>query len=102
MGSGCCPVGRVVASDSRGPWFESSHRQKFIFKLAIFLKKKNIHDLYAAHHGDGSPDVRMNANFSKNSQGSDLALEVVRVQQIGQHLTTQNVHLVFRLGRKLK
>ena len=28
-GSCCSSVGRVVASDTRGPWFESSHRQKF-------------------------------------------------------------------------
>ena len=27
MGSGCSLVGRAVASDSRGPRFESSHRQ---------------------------------------------------------------------------
>ena len=29
MGSGCGSVGRAVASDSRGPRFESSHWQKF-------------------------------------------------------------------------
>ena len=29
-GSGCGSVGRAVASDTRGPRFESSHRQKFI------------------------------------------------------------------------
>ena len=27
MGSGCGAVGRAVASDTRGPGFESSHRQ---------------------------------------------------------------------------
>ena len=26
-GSGCGSVGRVVACNTRGPWFESSHRQ---------------------------------------------------------------------------
>ena len=31
MGSGCGAVGREVASDTRGPRFESSHRQKFIY-----------------------------------------------------------------------
>ena len=30
MGSGCDSVGRAVASDTRDPRFESSHRQKFI------------------------------------------------------------------------
>ena len=36
-GSGCGSVGRAVASDTRGPRFESSHRQKFIFILNICL-----------------------------------------------------------------
>ena len=35
MGSGCGSVGRAVASDTRGPRFESSHQQKFIYKLNI-------------------------------------------------------------------
>ena len=34
-GSGCGSVGRVVASNTRGPRFESSHRQKFIYNLNI-------------------------------------------------------------------
>ena len=37
LGSGCGSVGRAVASDTRGPRFESSHRQKFIFILNICL-----------------------------------------------------------------
>ena len=28
MGSGCSSVGRAVAPDFRGPWFESRHWQK--------------------------------------------------------------------------
>ena len=35
QGSGCGAVGRAVASDTRGPRFESSHRQKFICILNI-------------------------------------------------------------------
>ena len=31
FGSGCGSVGRAVASNSRGPPFESSHRQEFIY-----------------------------------------------------------------------
>ena len=34
-GSGCGSVGRVVTSDSTGPRFESSHRQKIIYTLNI-------------------------------------------------------------------
>ena len=30
LGSGCASVGREVISDTRDPWFESSHRQTFI------------------------------------------------------------------------
>ena len=37
VGSGCGSVGRVVASDTRGPRFKSSHRQKFIYILNICL-----------------------------------------------------------------
>ena len=33
LGSGCGSVGRAVASDTRGPRFESSHRQKFISNI---------------------------------------------------------------------
>ena len=35
MGSGCDSVGRVVAFDTRGPQFDSSHRQNFIEHLFI-------------------------------------------------------------------
>ena len=30
---GCSTVGRAVASDTRGPLFESSHRQIYIFYM---------------------------------------------------------------------
>ena len=36
QGSGCGSVGRVVTSDTRGPRFESSHRQKFIYNEHLF------------------------------------------------------------------
>ena len=36
-GSGCGWVGIAVGSDTRGPWFESSLRQKFIYILNICL-----------------------------------------------------------------
>ena len=35
MGSGCGSVGRAVALNTRGPWFDSSHRQNFIEHLFI-------------------------------------------------------------------
>ena len=42
QGSGCGAVGRAVASNSRGPRFESSHRQKFIEHLlsTVFKRRK--------------------------------------------------------------
>ena len=33
LGSGCGTVGRAVASDLRGPQFESNHRQNFIINI---------------------------------------------------------------------
>ena len=36
MGSGCDTVGRAVASNARGPGFESSHRQTFISDIYLF------------------------------------------------------------------
>ena len=36
MGSGCGSVGRAVASNNRGPQFESSHRQTFISDIYLF------------------------------------------------------------------
>ena len=35
LGSGCGSVGRAVAFDTRGPRFDSSHRQNFIEHLFI-------------------------------------------------------------------
>ena len=32
-------VGRAVASDCRGPWFESSHRQKNILNIYFQMKR---------------------------------------------------------------
>ena len=40
-GSGCGSVGRVVASDSRGRRFESSHCQKFILNIYCQLYRKD-------------------------------------------------------------
>ena len=36
-GSGCGSVGKAVASNTRGTWFESSHQRKFIYLLNICL-----------------------------------------------------------------
>ena len=33
LGSGCGSVGRAVAPDFRGPWFESSHWKIFLERL---------------------------------------------------------------------
>ena len=44
MGSGCGAVGRVVASNTRGPGFESSHRQLLLniyLLLTVCRKDKN-------------------------------------------------------------
>ena len=42
LGSGCGSVGRAVASDTRGPRFESSHWQNLlnIYLLSTVLKRR--------------------------------------------------------------
>ena len=37
-GSSCGSVGRAVASDTRGPWFVSSHRQTFYIEHLFIVK----------------------------------------------------------------
>ena len=37
MGSGCGSVGRAVACNIKGPWFDSSHWQNFIEHLFVNL-----------------------------------------------------------------
>ena len=44
-GSGCGSVGRAVTSDSRGPRFESSHRQKLYFLFEKIVNKQNEAEL---------------------------------------------------------
>ena len=41
MGSGCGSVERAVASNTRGPWYESSHRQYFITNIFTVNCLKN-------------------------------------------------------------
>ena len=44
LGSGCGAVGRAVAYDSRGPGFESSHRQLLLniyLLLTVYRKDEN-------------------------------------------------------------
>ena len=44
LGSGCGSVGRAAASNTRGPGFESSHRQNLlnVYLLSTVLKKTKI------------------------------------------------------------
>ena len=45
LGSGCGSVGIAVASNTRGPRFESSHRQTFIFNICLLwtvLKSRKL------------------------------------------------------------
>ena len=42
-GSGCGSVGRVVASDTRGPRFESAHQKTFYYLSSVnCIEKTNI------------------------------------------------------------
>ena len=41
LGSGCGAIGSVVDSDTRGPRFETSHRQNFSEHLSIVIIRKD-------------------------------------------------------------
>ena len=52
VGSGCGAVGRVVASDTRGPGFESSHRQLLLNSyLLLTVCRKDEHKEKEAGNG---------------------------------------------------
>ena len=51
QGSGCGSVGKAVASNSRGPWFESSHWQKFIMNIYSKLNWKDENKEKEAENG---------------------------------------------------
>ena len=53
MGSGCGSVGRAVASDTRGPRFESSHRQKFILNICLLSTVYSKDENKEKDAGDG-------------------------------------------------
>ena len=59
LGSGCGSVGRAVASNSRCPWFKSSHRQKFIEHLSTVncIEKTKIKEKVA---GNGPFKIKNN------------------------------------------
>ena len=42
LGSGCGSVGRVIAFDTRGPRFESSHFQTFLLSIVNCVEKTKI------------------------------------------------------------
>ena len=50
-GGGCGSVGRAVASNSRGLWFESSHRQKIILNIYCQLYWKDENKEKEAENG---------------------------------------------------
>ena len=80
MGSGCSSVGRAVAPDSRGPWFESRHWQKIYIEhftvnciektkikkkrpgKAHFLKKNNQKILLALDNYPPPPTQKKKKN----------------------------------------
>ena len=62
LGSGCGSVGRAVAFNTRGPWFDSSHRQNFIEHLFIIncIEKTKINKKEA---GNGPLFFKKKLNF---------------------------------------
>ena len=74
-GSGCGSVGRAVAFKTRGPRFESSHQQKFIYILnicflsTVYWKEENKEK----EAGDGPFLKNNNKNTYRHFMYSSLA-----------------------------
>ena len=51
VGSGCGSVGRAVASDSKGPRFDSNHRQHFKLNIYCQLYRKDKNKQKEAGNG---------------------------------------------------
>ena len=64
MGSGCGAVGRAVASDTRGPRFESSHRQLLLnIYLLLTVCRKDENKEKEAGNGPFKKSLRFYAAF---------------------------------------
>ena len=81
MGSGCGSVGRAVASNARGPRFESSHRQKFIFNIYCQLYWKDENKEKEAGTG---PFFKKTHFFSLEGVDADRCTTELRAQKYQQ------------------
>ena len=50
------------------------------------------HQLDPSHVSDSFPDVGVNNNLLQDLQASNLALDVIRLQKVDQHLQPPSVH----------
>ena len=55
-------------------------------------KGKSYHELYTTHVRDGLPDVGMDDDLLEDLEAADLALDVVRLEEVDQDLQPPGVH----------
>ena len=77
--NGCGSVGRVVASDSRGPWFESNYRQKFYWTFTVSCVEKTT----IKHKDAGNRPI-----FKISNLGRRLDSQVVFTLDYNEHRYT--------------
>ena len=73
LGSGCGSVGRAVASNSRGPLFVSSHRQKYILNINCQLYWKDENKEKEAGNGP----FKKNCIRNISGRGSYLGILII-------------------------
>ena len=87
LNCGCGSVGRAVASDARGLWFESSHRQTFILDIYLLTvhciektKRKRKKRPEMAHFIIKKKDYQLSTSFENVlSMICDFFFELDRV-----------------------
>ena len=96
LGSGCGSVGRAVDSDSKGPWFESSHQQKFILKIYCQLYWKDENKEKEAGNGPFLKKLRLrNSKLGSNISAIVMLLSCSLVVVLFAPLTAALLWLIF-------
>ena len=65
LGSGCVSVGRVVASNTRSPWFKCTHRQ-FLFTIKCIRNaiKRRVNKEKEARNGKMKNSAMVSSTYN--------------------------------------
>ena len=69
-----------------------SDSEKINTKCYCLKKWKSYHELNPAHVRDGLPDVGVDDDLLEDLEAADLALDVVRLEEVDQDLQPASVH----------